>query len=131
MGSIDPAAARRAADAVPTIPRDRQGPVFSEPWEAQAFALALALHDKGLFAWTEWAAMLGEEIKKAQATGDPDTGATYYSHWMATLERMVAEKDVTTMETLTQHRHAWDRAAHRTPHGTPIELRPEDFSGSA
>ncbi len=128
MGSIDPAAARRAADAVSTIPRDRQGPVFSQPWEAQAFTLALALHDKGLFAWTEWAAMLGEEIKKAQAAGDPDTGATYYSHWMATLERMVAEKDVTTMETLTQHRHAWYRAAHRTPHGTPIELRPEDFS---
>jgi len=131
MGPIDPDAARRAADAVPTIPRDRQGPVFDEPWEAQAFALALALHDKGLFAWTEWAAMLGEEIKKAQAAGDPDTGATYYRHWMATLERMVAEKDLTTAETLMQYCHAWDRAAHRTPHGTPIELRPEDFSRSA
>ena len=90
MSSFDPAAPRRAADALPSIPRDTQGPVFREPWEAHAFALALALHDKGLFAWTEWAAMLGEEIKKARATGDPDTGATYYRHWMATLERMVA-----------------------------------------
>jgi nitrile hydratase accessory protein len=97
---------RRAADAVPTIPRDRQGPVFDEPWEAQAFALALALHDKGLFAWTEWAATLGEEIKKARTTGDPDTGGTYYRHWMATLERMVAEKDLTTAETLRQYCHA-------------------------
>jgi nitrile hydratase accessory protein len=128
MSPFDPAAPRRAADAVPSIPRDTQGPVFREPWEAHAFALALALHDKGLFAWTEWATMLGEEIKKAQAIGDPDIGTTYYSHWIATLERMVAEKDVTTMATLEQHRHAWDRAAHRTPHGTPIELRPEDFS---
>jgi nitrile hydratase accessory protein len=131
MGVIDPAAARRATEAVPTIPRDTHGPVFREPWEAQAFALALALHDKGLFAWTEWAAMLGEEIKKAQAAGDPDTGTTYYHHWMATLERMVAEKRVTTAEALARYGHAWDRAAHRTPHGTPIELRPEDFSGCA
>jgi len=131
MGSIDPEAERRATEAVPTIPCDTQGPVFREPWEAHAFALALALYDKGLFAWTEWAAMLGEEIKKAQAAGDPDTGATYYRHWLATLERMVAEKNVTTVETLTQYCHAWDRAAHRTPHGSPIELRSEDFGGSA
>jgi nitrile hydratase accessory protein len=127
MSSIDPDAARRVIHAVPTIPRDRRGPVFREPWEAQAFALALVLHDKGVFVWAEWAAMLGEEIKKAQAAGDPDTGTTYYRHWMATLERMVAKKDVTTVETLTQYCHAWGRAAHRTPHGTPIELRPEDF----
>ena len=88
MGSIDAEAERHATEAVPTVPRDMQGPVFHEPREAQAFALALTLHDKGLFAWTEWAAMLGEEIKKAQDTGDPDAGTTYYRHWMATLERM-------------------------------------------
>jgi len=131
MGSIDPEAERRATEAVPTIPCDTQGPVFREPWEAHAFALALALYDKGLFAWTEWAALLGEEIKKAQAAGDPDTGATYYRHWMATLERMVAEKNVTTTEILTQYCHAWDRAAHRTPHGAPIELKSEDFGDRA
>jgi nitrile hydratase accessory protein len=131
MGSIDPEAERRAIEAMTTIPRDTEGLVFREPWEAHAFALALILHDKGLFAWTEWAAMLGEEIKKAQAAGDPDTGATYYHHWMATLERMVAEKNVTTAETLTQYCHAWDRAAHRTPHGAPIDLRSEDFGDCA
>jgi nitrile hydratase accessory protein len=125
--SIDPAAARRAADAVPGIPRDASGPVFHAPWEAHAFAMALALYEKGLFAWSEWAAMLGEEIKKAQAAGDPDTGETYYHHWLATLERMVAEKGVTSAESLAQHYHAWERATHRTPHGKPIELRAEDF----
>jgi nitrile hydratase accessory protein len=131
MGSIDPKAERGVIEAVPTIPCDTQGPVFREPWEAHAFALALTLHDRGLFAWKEWAAMLGEEIKKARAAGDPDTGATYYRQWMATLERMVAEKDVTTADTLTRYCHAWDRAAKRTPHGAPIELRPEDFGDRA
>ena len=90
--SIEPEAARRAAEAIPGIPRDANGPVFRAPWEAHAFAMALALHEKGLFAWSEWSAMLGEEIKKAQAAGDPDTGETYYRHWLATLERMVAKK---------------------------------------
>ena len=68
--------------------------MFREPWEAQAFAMALALHERGLFTWTEWAATLGDEIKRAQAAGDPDTGETYYRHWLATLERLVAEKGV-------------------------------------
>jgi nitrile hydratase accessory protein len=125
--SIESEAARRATETIPSIPRDANGPVFREPWEAHAFALALALYDRGLFAWTEWAAKLGEEIKKAQAAGDPDTGETYYRHWLATLERIVAEKSVTTSQALAQHYDAWDRAAHRTPHGTPIELRAEDF----
>jgi len=70
--------------------------VFREPWEAQAFAMALALHERGLFTWPEWAATLGEEIKRAQAAGDPDTGETYYRHWLNTLERLVASKGVTT-----------------------------------
>jgi nitrile hydratase accessory protein len=124
---IDSAAARRAADAVPGIPRDADGPVFREPWEAQAFAMALALHERGVFTWAEWAATLGEEIKRAQALGDPDTGETYYRHWLNTLERLVAAKGVTDGATLARYRDAWDHAADRTPHGTPIELKPEDF----
>jgi nitrile hydratase accessory protein len=124
---LDPSAARRATEALPGIPRDASGPVFREPWEAHAFAMALALHDRGVFSWPEWAAMLAEEIRKAQAAGDPDTGETYYRHWLATLERMVAEKGVTSAQALADYHDAWAHAAHRTPHGTPIELRPEDF----
>ena len=124
---IEPEAARRAAEVVPGIPRDANGPVFRAPWEAHAFAMALALHEGGLFAWSEWSAMLGEEIKKAQAAGDPDTGETYYHHWLATLERMVAAKGATSAQALAQHYHAWERAMHRTPHGKPIELSAEDF----
>ena len=94
--TIDPAAARRATDALPGIPRDDGGPVFREPWEAQAFSMALALHQRGVFTWPEWAAALADEIKRAQAAGDPDTGATCYRHWLATLERLVTEKGVTS-----------------------------------
>jgi nitrile hydratase accessory protein len=122
------AAAARAARDVPSIPCDAEGPVFREPWEAQAFAMALALHEHGLFTWSEWAATLSEEIKRAQAAGDPDTGETYYRHWMAALERLIAAKGVATSETLHRYRDAWDHAADRTPHGAPIELRPEDFT---
>jgi len=124
---IDPAAAQRAAQAVPSIPRDAEGPVFREPWEAQAFAMALALHARGLFTWPEWAATLADEIKRAQAAGDPDTGETYYRHWLNTLERLVTEKGATDTTTLARYREAWDHAADRTPHGQPIELKPEDF----
>src|SRR4029078_11974959 len=92
--AIDPVAAQRALAANPGLPADAQGPVFREPWQAQAFAMTLALHANGLFAWGEWATMLGETIKAAQAAGDPDTGDTYYHHWLATLERMMAEEAV-------------------------------------
>jgi nitrile hydratase accessory protein len=121
------AAAADATRAVPGIPRDDDGPVFREPWEAQAFAMALALHGRGLFSWSEWAAALADQISRAQTSGDPDTGETYYRHWLATLERLVAEKGVASLETLDRYRNAWDHAADRTPHGSPIELRPEDF----
>jgi nitrile hydratase accessory protein len=118
---------RRLTAAVPGIPHDADGPVFREPWEAQAFAMTLSLHERGLFTWNEWAATLADEIRRAQAAGDPDTGDTYYRHWLAALERLVAAKGVASPETLTRYRDAWDRAADRTPHGMPIELKPEDF----
>ena len=116
------------AAALPSLPRDAEGPVFREPWEAQAFAMTVALYRRGLFTWLQWAATLAEEIKRAQAAGDPDTGDTYYHHWLAALERLVAEKGVTDRVSLARYRDAWDHAADRTPHGSPIELRPEDFA---
>jgi nitrile hydratase accessory protein len=125
--ALDPHAAMRAAASVPGIPRDADGPVFREPWEAQAFAMTLALHERGVFTWKEWADALAIEISRAQAAGDPDNGETYYLHWLAALEKLVAEKGVATRETLTRYRDAWDRACDATPHGQPIELTPEHF----
>lgn len=110
---------------LPSLPRDDQGsPVFREPWEAQAFAMAVRLHEAGHFTWTEWAAALAEQIRTAQAAGDPDLGDTYYQHWLAALERLVAAKGLVTVEELAERKGAWAEAARTTPHGQPIELRP-------
>jgi nitrile hydratase accessory protein len=108
--------------ALPGIPRDAEGPVFREPWEAQAFAMAIALHERGFFTWSEWAAALAAEIKAAQAAGDPDTGETYYQHWLAALEKLADAKALADRDELATRRDQWDRAARATPHGQPIEL---------
>ena len=126
-GTQDDAVAGLAA-VLPSLPRDADGPVFHEPWEAQAFAMTLQLYQRGLFSWPEWAATLAAEIKRAQSAGDPDRGDTYYHHWLAALERLVAEKGIADPASLARYRDAWDHAADRTPHGMPIELRPEDFA---
>lgn len=103
-------------------------PVFREPWEASAFAMTLQLHRAGVFSWKEWAQTLAEEITAAQRAGDPDRGDTYYRHWLAALERLVAAKGVSAAVELERYARAWECAAARTPHGRPIELRSEDFA---
>ena len=108
--------------ALPAIPKDADGPVFAEPWQAQAFAMTVELHKAGLFTWAEWAETLGAEIARARAAGDPDTGETYYFHWLAALERLVAEKGAASPAELGARKDAWDRAARATPHGQPIVL---------
>jgi nitrile hydratase accessory protein len=128
VSHLDRNSIARAALEVPGLPQGEDGPIFREPWEAQAFAMALALHQKGLFTWPEWATTLADEIKRAQAGGDPDTGETYYRHWLNALERIVAEKGVTDPAALARYRDAWDRAADATPHGQPIVLKPEYFA---
>jgi nitrile hydratase accessory protein len=112
---------------VPGVPCEGEAPVFEEPWQAQAFAIALSLQQKGVFTWGEWAESLGDEIRNARAAGDADDGSTYYQYWLRTLERLVAVKGIASADTLDRYAHAWDHAADRTPHGQPIELRAEDF----
>jgi nitrile hydratase accessory protein len=116
-----------ASTSLPDQPHDASGPVFREPWEAQAFAMTLALHERGLFTWKEWAHALAREIAAAQAAGDVDRGDTYYRHWLAALEKLVAAKGASSVDELIRCQQAWDHAADRTPHGQPIELMPADF----
>ncbi|TVR07475.1 MAG: nitrile hydratase accessory protein [Salinarimonadaceae bacterium] len=111
-----------AAAKVAPIPVGADGPVFSSPWEAQAFAMTLRLHERGLFTWREWAQALAEAIRKAQAAGDADDGSTYYAHWLAALETLVAEKGLAPADALAERRAALERAARATPHGQPILL---------
>lgn len=101
-------------------------PVFNAPWEAQAFAMALALHERGVFTWNEWAATLAEVIAEVKARGEPDTGERYYEHWLVALERLARLKGLVTHEGLQARRDAWDRAARATPHGHPIELQRDE-----
>jgi nitrile hydratase accessory protein len=109
---------------MPPVPRDDAGaPVFHEPWEAQAFAMALRLHEAGHFTWPEWAERLAREIARAQAAGDPDRGDTYYRHWLAALEGLVTDKGLVGVDELVRRKAEWDAAARATPHGQPIELR--------
>jgi nitrile hydratase accessory protein len=105
---------------LPDMPCDTEGPVFRTPWEALTFAMAVTLQQKGLFSWPEWANKLSDEIRAAQAAGDPDTGETYYQHWLRALEHIVVEKGAVTPEQLAERAAAWDYAARHTPHGQPI-----------
>lgn len=111
----------------PAWPGGGDAPAFREPWEAQAFAMVLRLHERGLFSWSEWADTLAGQIGAAQAGGDQDLGDTYYRHWLHALEAIVAAKGASSAGELARYRGAWEHAAERTPHGRPIELRPHDF----
>ena len=97
--------------------------MFRAPWEAQAFALTLRLHEAGHFTWSEWAERLAREIRAARDRGDPDRGDTYYEHWLAALERLVADKGLASADELAHRKAEWAAAAAATPHGQPIELR--------
>ena len=110
--------------ALPALPRDEEGPVFKAPWEAQAFAMTLTLHTRGVFTWREWADALAVELAAAAARGEPDDGSHYYEHWLAALEKLAAGKKLVAEQELERRVDEWDAAARATPHGKPIELPP-------
>ena len=122
LSQSDPTRRDEQFASLPQLPRDEGGPVFAEPWQAQAFALAVKLSEQGHFTWKEWAAALAEELKAAADRGEPDDGSHYYDHWLATLERLVAAKALTTPGALAARKNAWADAYRHTPHGKPVEL---------
>jgi len=109
-------------DDLPSLPRDEHGPVFNQPWEAKAFALAVRLSEAGCFTWSEWVKFFSHEIRAAQERGDPDMGDTYYQHWLFALERICAAKGLVGDEDMRRRKADWRRAYHNTPHGQPIDL---------
>ena len=116
--------------ALPAIPRDDDGPVFRAPWEAQAFGMAVALHERGCFAWKEFVRYLTDEIGAAKARGESDDGSRYYEYWLTALEKLVAAKGLVLTPELLARKDEWDEAARTTPHGKPIVL-PAPRSSSA
>lgn len=109
--------------ALPRLPLDDGAPVFAEPWQAQAFALAVRLSAQGNFTWKEWAATLAVELQADAARGEADDGSRYYHCWLAALENLVVSKRLSDVATLSAQREAWAEAYRRTPHGQPIELK--------
>jgi nitrile hydratase accessory protein len=108
--------------ALPRLPQDNGGPVFAEPWQAQAFALAVKLSEEGHFTWKEWAAALANELEAAASRGEPDDGSHYYDHWLAALENLVTAKGLANRSSLLARKEAWAEAYRHTPHGKPVEL---------
>lgn len=107
------------------LPPGIDEPVFAEPWQAQAFALTVALHGKGLFSWSEWADALSSEVRQPDAAPD---GHDYYEHWLAALEKLLAAKGAAMPADVDTFAAAWQRAAHATPHGKPILLENDPLS---
>jgi nitrile hydratase accessory protein len=122
LSQLDPIREPESLAALPELPRDAGGPVFAEPWQAQAFALAVKLSEQGHFTWKEWAAALADELKAAANRGEPDDGSHYYDHWLAALERVLNAKGLTDPATLLARKEAWAEAYRRTPHGKAVEL---------
>jgi nitrile hydratase accessory protein len=127
LSGRDPSADAERLAALKELPRDDGEPIFKEPWEAQAFALAVQLSQKGYFTWKEWAAALAAEVKAAADRGEPDDGSHYYHHWLTALERLVAEKRLASRHMLAARKDAWVEAYRHTPHGKPVELDPADL----
>lgn len=124
LNQPDPMPENAAVAALPRLPRDESGPVFAEPWQAQAFSLAVKLSEQGHFTWKEWAAALADELHAATVRGEPDIdGSHYYEHWLAALERLVTAKGLTDSAALLTRKEAWADAYRHTPHGKPVELR--------
>jgi len=108
--------------SLPSLPRDKGGPVFAEPWQAQAFALAVRLCTLGHFTWKEWAAALVDELKSAANSAHPDDGSRYYEHWLAALEGLLLAKGLTDRAALHSRKGEWAEAHRTTPHGQPVVL---------
>ncbi len=123
LTQLDPIREPQVLADLPKLPRDAAGPVFAEPWQAQAFALAVRLSEQGHFTWKEWAAALAMELKAAAACGEPDDGSHYYDHWLAALEHLVAAKGLSDPAAMFARKQAWEDAYRHTPHGKPVELR--------
>jgi nitrile hydratase accessory protein len=115
--STGPADSRSALGDLPLLPRDEDGPVFAEPWQAQAFAVVVELMEKAVITRDEWAAALGETLSAAEARGESDTGKRYYDHWLATLERIVVAKDIAAIDELEhESREIRENDHHRREH---------------
>ena len=117
-----PDTSQRCAAQLPEGFRNDNAPVFHEPWQAQAFALAVSLIESGKISWNEWAVTLGDEISRAADHGIAEDGTAYYELWLRALERLVTQTGLLDPAHLSGLKEAWRQAYHDTPHGQPVQL---------
>ena len=122
MSTPDSISETERIQALPRLPQDKGEPVFAEPWQAQAFALAVKLSEQGYFTWKEWAAALANQLNTAARAGEPDDGSHYYDQWLAALEHLVTAKGLADSAGLIARKEAWADAYRCTPHGMPVKL---------
>lgn len=104
----------------PGLPKSAEGdPVFAEPWQAQAFAMTVRLHEQGVFTWAEWAKALSREVHRPGRAAD---GRDYFDCWVAALSSLLSDRGVASETEQDALSHRWERAAEATPHGQPILL---------
>jgi len=109
-------------ESLTQLPRDADEPVFAQPWQAQAFALAIELSRRGFFTWPEWTRALANELKRAAERRENEDGSGYYHHWLAALEHIVIAKGLADLTTLQDRKSAWIEAYRHTPHGNPVAM---------
>ena len=129
MSQPNPIPELESLAALQSLSQDADDPVFAEPWQAEAFALAVKLSEQGYFAWKEWAAALADELRTAASRGEPSDGSRYYHHWLAALERLVTAKGLADSADLAARKEAWAEAYRRTPHGKPVKLNADSNEG--
>jgi nitrile hydratase accessory protein len=91
---------------VAALPRLNGELVFDEPWESRAFGLAVTVSDAGAYDWEEFRQRLIAEVGAWEAAHGHDhvEGAEwrYYARWLASLERLLAEKGLVTPDELVR-----------------------------
>jgi nitrile hydratase accessory protein len=106
----------------PDMPGDADGPVFLEPWHAEAFSLAVALHRQGAFSWSEWVEHFSTTLRDVPAAPGETVEAAYYRRWLLALETISARKRLASAAEMAERKEEWRRAYLQTPHGQPVKL---------
>lgn len=100
-----------------------EGPAFSEPWQAEAFALTMQLSRMGHFTWADWVSAFSAEIEASPQTADEDINTAYYRQWAQALEKIVAARGLMSNDEVADYQEHWRRSYFHTEHGKPIEFR--------
>ena len=87
------------------VPRKNGELVFQTPWESHAFAMAVALCERGLFTWDEFRAHLIAEIGRWERENPQGSEYQYYERWVAALGKLLLERGVCDLGEIEKQEH--------------------------